>query len=251
MKPRLSTATLTGRERVLGRVNSAATHDARAPCVLLSRRGDRAVAARRHYSAAWQGCDCRARSNGDTPSTNGATSRSTWCAKTRWRAPSRSSRSAASTASRSPTRPSARMTTSPGLFGSVRNFMNFLNDCGVERVCSFFYGYYWGSPLNPADHGMLADEAGRYAEAAAQLGASRFVARPMGPYFKNAPITDDKIKTVGRVLEQGRGGHQGGRRRRPRCTRTSSAASATRPTSTSCSPGRTRRPSASPSTRRS
>jgi inosose dehydratase len=83
-----------------------------------------------------------------------------------------------------------------GLYGSVRNFMNFLNDCGIERVCSFFYGYYWGSPLNPADHGMLAAEAGRYAEAAAQLGASRFVARPMGPYFKNAPITDDKIKTV-------------------------------------------------------
>jgi inosose dehydratase len=83
-----------------------------------------------------------------------------------------------------------------GLYGSVRNFMNFLNDCGVERVCSFFYGYYWGSPLDAADHGMLAAEAGRYAEAAAQLGASRFVARPMGPYFKNAPITDDKIKAV-------------------------------------------------------
>ena len=37
----------------------------------------------------------------------------------------------------------------PGLFGSVRNFMNFLNDCGIERVCSFFYGYYRGSPLEP------------------------------------------------------------------------------------------------------
>ena len=85
----------------------------------------------------------------------------------------------------------------PGLFGSVRNFMNFLNDCGVERVCSFFYGYYRGSPLNPADHGKLAEEAGRKAEFIAQLGASRFVARPMGPYFKEAPITDDKIKTVG------------------------------------------------------
>ena len=84
----------------------------------------------------------------------------------------------------------------PGLFGSVRNFMNFLNDCGIERVCSFFYGYYWGSPLNPADHGKLAEEAGRTAEFIAQLGASRFVARPMGPYFKEAPITDDKIKTV-------------------------------------------------------
>jgi inosose dehydratase len=83
-----------------------------------------------------------------------------------------------------------------GLFGSVRNFMNFLNDSGLERVCSFYYGYYWGSPLNPADHGMLAGEAGGYAQAIAPLGASRFVARPMGPYFKNAPITDEKIKTV-------------------------------------------------------
>jgi inosose dehydratase len=83
-----------------------------------------------------------------------------------------------------------------GLFGSVRNFMNFLNDCGIERVCSFFYGYYWGSPLNPGDHGKLAEEAGRTAEFIAELGASRFVARPMGPYFKEAPITDDKIKTV-------------------------------------------------------
>jgi inosose dehydratase len=85
----------------------------------------------------------------------------------------------------------------PGLFGSVRNFMNFLNDCGVERVCSLFFGYYRGSPLNPADHGKLADEAGRIAEFIAQLGASCFVARPMGRYFKEAPITDDKIKTVG------------------------------------------------------
>ena len=53
-----------------------------------------------------------------------------------------------------------------------------------------------GSPLNPADHGKLAEEAGRTAEFIAQLGASRFVVRPMGPYFKEAPITDDKIKTV-------------------------------------------------------
>lgn len=84
----------------------------------------------------------------------------------------------------------------PGLFGSVRNFMNFLNDCGIDRVCSFFFGYYRGSPADPADHSMLVAQAARYAEAAAQLGASRFVARPMGPYFKEAPITDDKIKIV-------------------------------------------------------
>ncbi len=84
----------------------------------------------------------------------------------------------------------------PGLFGSVQNFMNFMNSCGVERVCSFFANYYEGSSLNAADHVRLAEYFSHLAGFVAQLGGSRLLVRPMGPYWREAPITDDKIKTA-------------------------------------------------------
>jgi inosose dehydratase len=84
----------------------------------------------------------------------------------------------------------------PGLFGSVQKFINFMNDCGIERVCSFFSNYYQGSPLVREDHGQIAGNAAHLAEFLADIGATRLLFRPMGPYWREAPITDEKIKTV-------------------------------------------------------
>lgn len=84
----------------------------------------------------------------------------------------------------------------PGLFGSVKKFMDFMNSCGIERVCSFFANYYEGSSLNPADHVRLAEYFSHLAGSIAELGATRLLVRPMGPYWREAPISDEKIKTV-------------------------------------------------------
>jgi inosose dehydratase len=81
-----------------------------------------------------------------------------------------------------------------GLFGSLHGFMDFLNGCGVERVCSFFFTYYQGSPFNRGDHDRLVEGAARFVEFIIQVGASRLLVRPMGPYWREAPITDEKIK---------------------------------------------------------
>ena len=101
----------------------------------------------------------------------------------------------------------------PGLFGSVRNFMNFLNDCGIERVCSFFYGYYRGSPLNPADHGKLAEEAGRTAEFIAQTRCVALRREADGALLQRGAHHRRQDQDGRRVLEQGGGGHQACRRR--------------------------------------
>jgi inosose dehydratase len=84
----------------------------------------------------------------------------------------------------------------PAFFGSVHGFMDFLNDCGIDCVCSFFSGLGGGSATNRADHTRMADCAGQLAEFIAEIGASCLVVRPMNTYPKEAPVTGEKIKTA-------------------------------------------------------
>jgi len=84
----------------------------------------------------------------------------------------------------------------PAYFGSVHGFKDFLNSCGVDRVCSYFGNLSGGSPSNPADHARLAESAKRVAGFLAELGGSCLVVRPIGSYWREAPITEDKLKTV-------------------------------------------------------
>jgi inosose dehydratase len=85
----------------------------------------------------------------------------------------------------------------PDYFGTAHAFMEFLHGCGVERVCSLNTGIDFGvSPTNPADHDRMVAGASRSAQFIAELGATRLVVRPMPPYWREAPITDEKIKAA-------------------------------------------------------
>lgn len=83
--------------------------------------------------------------------------------------------------------------TIPAYFGSSAKFIEFLKGCGLSCVSSYFAGLDHGNPLAPADHERMAGSAGRAAELLAELGGSRLLARPCGPYWKEAPITAEKI----------------------------------------------------------
>jgi inosose dehydratase len=82
----------------------------------------------------------------------------------------------------------------PAFFGSTHRFMDFLNDCGLDCVCSFFSGLGGGSATDRADHARLADAAGRLADFIVELGASCLVVRPMNAYSRESPVTEEKIK---------------------------------------------------------
>ena len=88
-----------------------------------------------------------------------------------------------------------------GNFGSARCFNNFLNDNGINQVCSFFMGLGSGSlftggfrSTNPSDHKIIIGAGAGIAGFMAQLGAERLLATAMPAYAKEAPITDEKIK---------------------------------------------------------
>ena len=82
----------------------------------------------------------------------------------------------------------------PAFFGSGHGFMDFLNDCGLDCVCSFFSGLGGGSATNRSDHARIAEFAGRLAEFIVELGASCLVVRPMSTYPREAPVTEEKIR---------------------------------------------------------
>ena len=84
----------------------------------------------------------------------------------------------------------------PAYFGSAHGFKDFLNSCGVECVCSYFGNLGGGSAANPADHNRLADAAKRLSGFLKELDGSCLVARPIGSYWREVPITDDKLKTT-------------------------------------------------------
>ena len=90
-----------------------------------------------------------------------------------------------------------------GVFGSAHGFMDLLKSCRIDRVCSFFSGLGAGSAVlgggsatNCADHGRIIESAGRLADLLAELGARCLIVRPMGPYCREVPVTEDKIKAA-------------------------------------------------------
>ena len=88
-----------------------------------------------------------------------------------------------------------------GHFGSAQKFRIFLNECGISQVSSFFLNLGNGSffkggfrSTNPDDHPIIVGAAGGIAGFMAQLGAERLITRGMPPFWKEAPVTDEKIK---------------------------------------------------------
>jgi len=90
-------------------------------------------------------------------------------------------------------------------FGSVKKFADFLRACGIDRISSWFYdparpaieeGSGGRSASNPRDHQGIVDSTRGFARTLQELGGSCLVVRPMGSFWREAPLTDDKLKTA-------------------------------------------------------
>ena len=90
-------------------------------------------------------------------------------------------------------------------FGSTHALMDFLKSCGIDHVVSWFYdpgansieeGSPGRTPSNPAHHDGIVQSLAPFARRLRELGGSVLVARPMASYWREAPITDDKIKVA-------------------------------------------------------
>jgi inosose dehydratase len=90
-------------------------------------------------------------------------------------------------------------------FGTVHDLMDFLRSCGIDQVASFFYDpgirfeeedYPSRSPSNPKDHEGIAGSIKPFAAFLHDVGGSCLVVRPMGSYWSEAPVTEEKIKNA-------------------------------------------------------
>ena len=86
--------------------------------------------------------------------------------------------------------------TIPGFFGSTHAFMEHMQHVGLDCVSSYFTNLDYASPTNSGDHARMEESAKRLADFLVELGGTRLVVRPMGPFCREAPVTDDKIKMV-------------------------------------------------------
>ncbi len=90
-------------------------------------------------------------------------------------------------------------------FGSVPKFVDFLHSCGIDTVVSWFYDpgrpaieedSMGRSPSNPRDHQGIVDSTRVFARTLKEMGGSCLVVRPMGSYWREAPVTDEKLKNA-------------------------------------------------------
>jgi inosose dehydratase len=90
-------------------------------------------------------------------------------------------------------------------FGTTHNLMDFLHSCGIDQIASFFYdpgirfeeeNYPSRSPSNPADHDGIVESTRSFAKFLRDVGGSCLVVRPMGSYWREAPVTEEKIKNA-------------------------------------------------------
>lgn len=88
-------------------------------------------------------------------------------------------------------------------FGSLKNFTDFLEACGIDQVASVFYdpGMFsqeedslGRNPANRAEHKGILEAARPFAKFLHDIGGECLVVRPMQSYWKEAPVTEAKIR---------------------------------------------------------
>ncbi len=82
-------------------------------------------------------------------------------------------------------------TSASRLFGSTKNYMEFLQERGIQKVVGLFGG---GSAENPATHDQIFRNWESIANACDGWGVENFVICPGARYWTVAPVTDEKIK---------------------------------------------------------
>lgn len=90
-------------------------------------------------------------------------------------------------------------------YGSVKSFADILKSWGIDQVVSYFYdperpSIEEGSPgrcsSNPSDHEGIVESARTFAEFLNGVKGSCLVVKAMGSYWKEAPVTQDKIRNA-------------------------------------------------------
>jgi inosose dehydratase len=103
-------------------------------------------------------------------------------------------------------------------FGSVHDFIDFLHQCGIDQVPSYLYdpglyseeeSSYGRSPANPKDHEGIIESIKAFTTFLRDVGGSCLVVRPIGSYWREAPLTEEKFKntatcwnSVGKMTKQ-------------------------------------------------
>ena len=90
-------------------------------------------------------------------------------------------------------------------YGSVRSFVDIINSWGIDQVVSYFYdpgrsSIEEGSPgrcsSDPAEHEGIVESARPFAEFLNEVKGSYLVVKAMRSYWKESPVTEDKIKNA-------------------------------------------------------
>lgn len=91
-------------------------------------------------------------------------------------------------------------------FGEPSRFIQFIHDCNIDKVVSWHYdpgkpsqeeNTNGRSPSDPAQHKSIVDALRPFAEYLQIINGEYLVVRPMNSYWKEAPVTDEKIKNAG------------------------------------------------------
>jgi inosose dehydratase len=80
-------------------------------------------------------------------------------------------------------------------YGSAHNFVDFLHTCGIDQVVSFTFESMQ-SPSNPENHERILESARPYAMFLHDVNASCLVVRAMASYWREAPVTEAKIRNA-------------------------------------------------------
>jgi inosose dehydratase len=80
-------------------------------------------------------------------------------------------------------------------FGSVHNFLDFLHSCAIDQIAGFFLELP-PSPSNRANHALVLDAAKPYLTFLRDVNASYMVVRAMPQYWREAPVTEEKIRNA-------------------------------------------------------
>ncbi len=86
------------------------------------------------------------------------------------------------------------------LFGSVKNFQQFIQERGFEKLTAVFISYPYAtstrSPHVRATHDRIVQDCEDMMKACAGLGVETFVVQPAATYWQVEPVTDDKLHAM-------------------------------------------------------
>jgi inosose dehydratase len=80
-------------------------------------------------------------------------------------------------------------------FGSVHNFVDFLHSCGIDQIAGFFVNSSQAAS-DATTHPAILEYARPFAVFLHDVGGSILIARPMQDYWREAPVTEAKIKNA-------------------------------------------------------